>query len=84
MCADHNSTPAILRNMTNYTNSEKRMNGAFCKAYSGRLLRHNAVVKPARHYVAWIRVNSRIMGLIFKEVHQKCTFDLDPKPMLME
>ena len=65
MCADHNSTPAIPRNMTNYTDSEMRMNGAFCKAYSGRLLRHNAVVKPARLSIAWIKVNSPIMGLIF-------------------
>ena len=71
MCADHTSTPPVLRNMTNYTNSEMRVNGAFCKAYSGRLLRHNAVVKPARHSIAWIKVDSPMMGLIFEEVHQK-------------
>ena len=69
MSADHNSTPAMPRNMTYYTDSEMRMNGAFCKAYSGSLLRHNAVVKPARHSIAWIKVNSPIMGLIFEEVH---------------
>ena len=69
MCADHYSTSAIPRNMSNCTNSEMRINGAFCKAYSGRLLRHNAVVKPARHSIAWIKVNSPIMELIFEEVH---------------
>ena len=46
LCADHNSTPAIPRNMTNYTESELRINQAFCKAYSGRLLRFNSVLKP--------------------------------------
>ena len=56
ICADHTSTPAVPKNMTNYTDSEMRINGAFCKAYSGRMLRHNAVVKPARHSVAWINI----------------------------
>ena len=79
MCADHNSTPAIPRNMTNYTDSEMRINGAFCKAYSGRLLRHNVVVKPARHSIAWIRVNSPMMGLIFEEVHKKMRCGLGPQ-----
>ena len=32
--------------MTNYTDSEVRINDAYCKAYSGRMLRHNAVLKP--------------------------------------
>ena len=54
------------------------MKGTFCKAYSGRLLRHNAVVKPARHSIAWIKVNSPIMGLIFEEVHQKMHCGLRP------
>ena len=47
LCADHNSTPAVPRNMTNYTRSELRINQAFCRAYSGRLLWFNAIVKPA-------------------------------------
>ena len=38
ICADHTSTPAVPRNMTNYTDSEMRINGVFCKPYSGRLL----------------------------------------------
>ena len=84
MCADHNSTPSIPRNLTNYTDSEMRMNGAFCKVYSRRLLRHNAVIKPARHSIAWVKVNSPIMGLLLEEVHQKCTVDLDPNLTLME
>ena len=79
MCADHNSTPAIPRNMTNYTDSEMRINGAFCKAYSGRLLRYNAVVKPARHSIAWIKINSPMMGLSFEEVHQKMHCGLGPQ-----
>ena len=77
--ADHTSTPAVPKNMTNYTDSEMRINGAFCKAYSGRLLRHNAVVKPARHSVAWIKVDSPMMGLIFEEVHQKMHCGLGPQ-----
>ena len=44
ICADHTTTPAVPKNMTNYTDSEMRINNAFCKAYSGRMLRHNAVI----------------------------------------
>ena len=54
ICADHTSNPAVPRNMTNFTSSEIRINLAFCKAYSGRLLRYNAVVKPAHHSIAWV------------------------------
>ena len=56
ICADHNSTPAVPINMTNFTKSEMRINQVFCKAYSGRMLRHNAVVKPACHSIAWVDV----------------------------
>ena len=65
--------------MTNDTDSERRINGAFCKAYSRRILRHNAVVKLARHSVAWIKVDSPMMGLIFEEVHQKMHCGLGPQ-----
>ena len=65
--------------MTNYTDSEMRINGAFCKAYSGRMLRRNTVVKPARHSVAWIKVDLPMMGLIFEEVHQKMHCGLGPQ-----
>ena len=57
--------------MTTYTDSEMRINNAFCKAYYGRMLMHNAVIKLARHSVAWINVKLPIMELIFEEVHQK-------------
>ena len=79
VCADHNSTPAVPRNMTNFTNSEMRINHAFCKAYSGRLLRHNAVVKPACHSIAWVDVRSPIIELIFDEVHCKMHSGLGPQ-----
>ena len=79
MCADHCSTPAIPRNMTNCTNSEMRTNGAFCKSYSGRLLRHNVVVSPARLSIAWIKINSPMMRLNFEEVHQKMHYGLGPQ-----
>lgn len=46
LCADHNSIPAIPQNMTDYTGSELRLHQAFCKSYSGRLLRFNTVLKP--------------------------------------
>ena len=65
--------------MTNYTDSEMRINNAFCRAYSGRMLRHNAVVKPARYSVAWINIGSPMMGLIFDEVHQKMHCGLGPQ-----
>ena len=51
LCANHNSTPAVPRNMTNYTNSEMRINQVFCRAYSGRSLRYNAILKPACHSI---------------------------------
>ena len=65
--------------MTNYTDSEMRINSAFCRAYSGRMLRHNAVVKPARHFVIWINMGSPMMGLIFDEVRQKMHCGLSPQ-----
>ena len=52
LCVDHNSMPAVPRNMTHYTRSELKINQAFCRAYSGRLLRFNAVLKPALYSVA--------------------------------
>ena len=52
MCADHSNNHAVPKNLSNYTESEMRMNNAYCKAYSGRMLRHNAVLKPARNTVA--------------------------------
>ena len=42
ICADHTSTPAVPKNMTNYTDREMRINGAFCKAYSGKILNHTS------------------------------------------
>ena len=77
--ADHTSTPAVPKNMTNFNNSEMRINQAFCKAYSGRLLRYNAVVKPARHSITWVDVRSPIMELIFDEVHRKMHCGLGPQ-----
>ena len=67
ICADHKSIPVIPKNMTNYTKIEMRINQAFCKAYSGRLLRQNAVLKPAHHSITWVNVRSLIMELIFNE-----------------
>ena len=69
MCADHYSTPAIPRNMTNCTNSKMRINSAFFKSYSGRLLRHNVVVSLARLSITWIKINSPTMRLKFEEIH---------------
>ena len=77
ICADHTTTPAVPKNMTNYTDSEMRINNAFCKACFGRLLRHNAVIKPARHSIAWINVNLPIIELIFYKVHQQFIANLD-------
>ena len=57
ICADHTTNPAIPKNLTNYTAGEMRINNAYCKAYAGRMLRHNAVLKPARHSVTWISVS---------------------------
>ena len=65
--------------MTNYTRSKLRINQAFCRAYSGRLLRFNAVLKPARHLVAWIKLRSPMMELIFEEVNKKLHCGLGPQ-----
>ena len=79
LCADHNSTPVIPRNMTNYTESELRINQAFCKAYSGRLLRFNSVLKLDPHSIAWVKVTSPIIELVFDEVHKKLHCGLGPQ-----
>ena len=57
ICADHTTYPAVSENMTNYTDRDTRINSAYCKAYSGKMLRHNAILKPARHSVTWISVS---------------------------
>ena len=79
LCADHNSVPSIQRNMTNYTESKLRLNQAFCKSYSGRLLRFNSVLKPVHHSIAWVKVTSPIMELVFDEVHKKLHCGLGPQ-----
>ena len=56
-----------------------RINQAFCKAYSGRLLRYNMVVKPSPHSIVWVDVRSPIMELIFDEVHHKMHCGLGPQ-----
>ena len=43
------------------------------------MLRHNAVLKPARHSVAWINIKSPMMELIFEEVHQKLHWGFGPQ-----
>ena len=77
LCADHNSTPAIPRNMTNYTRSELRINQVFCRACSGRLF--NIVLKPALHSIAWVKATSPIIELVFNEVHKKLHCGLGPQ-----
>ena len=57
ICADHTTYPAVPKNMTNYTDRDTRINSAYCKAYSGKMLRHNAILKPAGHSVTWISVS---------------------------
>ena len=57
ICADHTTYPAVPKNMTNYTDRDTRINSTYCKAYSGKMLRHNAILKPARHSVTWISVS---------------------------
>ncbi len=54
MCADHSNNPEVPKNLSNYTDHEMRMNNAYRKAYSRRMLRQSTVLKPARHTVAWI------------------------------
>ena len=56
-----------------------RINNTYCKAYSRRMFRHNAVLKPARHLVAWINIKFPMMELIFEEVHQKMHCRLGPQ-----
>ena len=48
-----------------------RINQVFYKAYSRRLLRHNAMVKPACNSIALVDVRSPIIELIFDEIHRK-------------
>ena len=79
LCADHNSTPAVPRNIRNYTRRELRINQAFCRAYSGRLLRFNAVLKPSWHSIAWVKVRSPIIELVFDKVHKKLYCRLGPQ-----
>ena len=76
ICADHTTKPAVPKNMTNYTDSEMRINNAYCKAYSRRMLRHNAILKPASGLDQY---KSPMMELIFEEVHQILYCGLGPQ-----
>merc|ERR1711867_428071 len=47
--------------MDKYTVSEIRLNNRVCRAYTGRFIRYQATLKPARHAVAWIEASSPLM-----------------------
>ena len=68
--ADNTTSPAIPAHMDKYTISEIRLNNRVCKAYTGRFIRYQATLKPARHAVAWIESSSPLMEIISKEVHK--------------
>merc|ERR1712208_259523 len=74
--ADNTSSPAIRSYMDKYTISEIRLNNTVCKAYSGRFLRYQATLIPARHAVAWIEVLRPLMEIISAEVHKKLSCGL--------
>ena len=67
--ANHNSTPAVPRNMINYTRNKLRINQVFCRTYTGRLLRFNIVLKTSP---------ASAMELIFNEFHKKLHCRLGP------
>merc|ERR1712112_446345 len=77
--ADNTTSPAIPTHMDKYTISEIRLNNRVCKAYTGRFIRYQATLKPARHAVAWIESSSPIIEIISKEVHQKLSCGLGPQ-----
>ena len=68
--AIHNSTPAVPRNMMNYTRNKLRINLVFCRTYTGRLLRFNVVLKTSP---------APAMELIFDEFHKKLHCRLGPQ-----
>ena len=65
--------------MDKYTISEIRLNSRVCKAYSGRFIRYQATLIPARHAVAWIESSSPLMEIISKEVDKKLSCGLGPQ-----
>merc|ERR1712002_1274499 len=77
--ADFSTNPAIPKHMTKYTKTQFRMNGAICQAYSGRFLRYQTAVNPARHTVAWVELTSPIIEIISREVHTKLSCGLGPQ-----
>ena len=60
----------IPRNMINYTRNKLRINLVFCRTYTGRLLRFNAVLKTSP---------APAMELIFNEFHKKLHCRLGPQ-----
>ena len=76
---DHITLTAVPTYMDKYTESQIRMNDAFCQAYSRRFIRYQAVLKPAMHAVAWIDTGSPLMELISAEVHKKLSCGLCPQ-----
>ena len=83
ICADYKNPPAVPKNMINFTNSEMRINQAFCKAYSGRLLRHNTVIKPACHFISWVDVRNPNQTHFSPNFSPNmCTLDFFATPLL--
>ena len=79
LCADHQNTPSVPRNLSNYAQSELRLNQSYCKSYNGRLLRHQSVLRPVKHLIALVKVTSPIMQVVFAEVHYKLHCGLRPQ-----
>ena len=77
--ADITTSPTIPAHMDKYTISKIRLSNIVCKAYTGRFIRYQATLKPARHAVAWIESSSPLMGIISKEVHKMLSCGLGPQ-----
>ena len=64
--ADNTTSPAIPNHMDKYKISEFRLNNRVCRACTGRVIRYQAALEPARHAVTWIKAPSPLMEIISK------------------
>ena len=80
--ADNTTSPAIPNNMDKYKISESRLNNRVCRACTGRFIRYQAALEPARHAVTWIKAPSPLMEIISKEFHKKLSYGLGTQPYI--
>merc|ERR1712030_285740 len=69
-CKNLSSEPKVPKTLDKYAEGMIFLNAKSCRSYSVRLLQHNAVVNPTRHFMKWIHTDFPLMRLVIEEAHR--------------